>query len=119
MISIWKRRQPLKQVTRSETVRNNTVGDAVAAGEICKTNPRPPFQLRARYNGSSVKIFTFLLFPWILCAQDRPQFIWQGDVDGIDVLYLRDNVVNVKVQEGAPAANQGFKFYDRLPQTRQ
>jgi hypothetical protein len=66
-----------------------------------------------------VKFFTFLLFPWMLCAQDRPQFIWQGDVDGIDVLYLRDNVVNVKIQEGAPVANQVFKFYDRLPQTRQ
>jgi hypothetical protein len=66
-----------------------------------------------------VKFFTFVLYPWILCAQDRPQFIWQGDVDGIDVLYLRDNVVNVKVQEGAAVENQVFRFYDRLPQTRQ
>lgn len=66
-----------------------------------------------------MKFLTFVLFPWILCAQDRPQFIWQGDVDGIDVLYLRDNVVDVKVQEGAPVANQRFQFYDRLPQTRQ
>jgi hypothetical protein len=66
-----------------------------------------------------VRFCTLILFPWILCAQDRPQFIWQGDVDGIDVLYLRDNIVDVRIQQGAAVANERFQFFDRLPQTRQ
>ena len=66
-----------------------------------------------------MRFLLFVLSPLILCAQDRPQFVWQGDVDGVDVLYLRDKVVDVKVLEGAPVANQRFQFYDRLPQTRQ
>src|SRR5260370_2968650 len=94
------------------TVQNEPSTDATVE-ESC------PSKFCARYNGSSVRFLLFVLLPWVLCAQDRPQFIWQGDVDGIDVLYLRDKVVDVKVLDGAPVANQRFQFYDRLPQTKQ
>jgi len=67
----------------------------------------------------SVRIFLWLLLAPILPAQDRPQFVWQGEVDGIDVLYLRGDHLNVKSQEGAAPTRQQFHFYDRLPDSRQ
>ena len=75
--------------------------------------------METRYNGSLVKFLTLLLLPWVLCAQDRPQFVWQGEVDGIDILYLHGKYLDVKVQEGTPVAGQKFQFYDELPQVRQ
>jgi len=66
-----------------------------------------------------VKFLTLLIFGWTLCAQNRPQFVWQGEVDGIDILHLLDNRLEVQVQEGAPVARQRFQFYDRLPEVRQ
>lgn len=54
-----------------------------------------------------------------LTAEERPQFIWRGEVDGIDVLYVRGNHVDVRVQEGAPVERSQFHFYDPLPEVRQ
>ena len=45
--------------------------------------------------------------------------MWKGVVDGIVVLHLRDNRLNVQLQEGGPVEGQQFQFYDRLPETRQ
>lgn len=67
----------------------------------------------------SVRNLTWLLLAPILLAQDRPQFIWQGEVDGNDVLYLRGDHVNVKASEGASPTRQQFHFYDKLPDSRQ
>ena len=72
-----------------------------------------------KYNESSVKFLTLFIFGWTLCAQERPQFVWQGEVDGIDILHLRDNRLEVQVQEGAPVERQRFQFNDRLPEIRQ
>jgi hypothetical protein len=55
----------------------------------------------------------------MLPAQDRAQFIWQGEVDGIDILYLHADHLNVQAQEGAPVSRQQYHFYDRLPETHQ
>lgn len=66
-----------------------------------------------------MRILPLLAFPCILCAQNRPQFIWQGDVDGIDILYLHGKQLHVKVQEGADVARQRFQFYEVLPEVRQ
>lgn len=66
-----------------------------------------------------MRILTLLLLAPLLPAQDRPQFVWQGEVDGIDILYLRGNHLNVKASEGAPPTRQQFHFYDRLPDSRQ
>lgn len=82
------------------------------------TNQRR-LDLDTRYNRSLARFLILLLSPWILCAQDHPQFVWQGEVDGIDILYLHGKHLDVKVQEGAPVASQKFQFYDELPQVRQ
>lgn len=71
------------------------------------------------YNKWFVRISTWLFFAPILAAQDRPQFVWQGEVDGIDVLYLRADRLTVKVNEGASPTRQQFHFYDKLPESRQ
>ena len=70
----------------------------------------------------SVKASVFLpvfLFGGILFAQERPQFVWQGEVDGIDILYLRGNKLDVHIQEGAPVERAQFHFYDPLPDMRE
>jgi hypothetical protein len=71
------------------------------------------------YNKVSVRIFLWLLLAPVVPAQDRPQFAWQGQVDGIDVLYLRGDHLNVKATEGATPTGQQFHFYDKLPDSRQ
>ena len=67
----------------------------------------------------AVKLLPVLLFPCVLFAQNRPQFAWQGEVDGIVILHLRDNRVEVQLQEGSPVERQRFQFHDRLPESRQ
>lgn len=66
-----------------------------------------------------MKLAPFLLFPCVLFAQNRPQFVWQGQVDGIVILHLRDKRLDVQVQEGSPVERQQFQFHDRLPDSRQ
>lgn len=66
-----------------------------------------------------MKLLALLAVPCVLAAQSRPQFIWQGEVDGIDILYLHGNKLTVQVQEGAPVARQSFQFYQDLPEVRQ
>ncbi len=60
-----------------------------------------------------------LLFSALAHSQDHPQFIWQGEVDDVAILYLRANHLDTQAKEGAPPANPQFHFYDRLPDTRQ
>jgi hypothetical protein len=62
---------------------------------------------------------SFLLLLGAAVAQDSPQFVWQGQVDGVAILYLRGNRVDVQAKEGAPVAEQQFHFYHGLPETRQ
>ena len=67
----------------------------------------------------AVKLAPILLFTCALFAQNRPQFVWQGLVDGIVILHLRDKRLDTKVQEGSPVERQQFQFHDRLPDSRQ
>jgi len=67
----------------------------------------------------AVKISPVLLFACALTAQNRPQFVWRGQVDGIAILHLRDNRLDVQIQEGLPVEGQQFQFHDRLPDVRQ
>jgi hypothetical protein len=67
----------------------------------------------------AVKLAPLLLFPCVLFAQNRPQFVWQGQVDGIVILHLRDKRLDVQVQEGSPVERQQFQFHDRLPDSQQ
>jgi hypothetical protein len=54
-----------------------------------------------------------------LRAQDRPQFVWQGQVDGTAILHLTGKRLAVQIQDGAPVERQKFHFSDALPQTQQ
>ena len=55
----------------------------------------------------------------LLCAAQQPQLVWEGEVDGISVLYVRGNRLDVRTQQGLPVQRQRFRFYDRLPDSRQ
>ena len=55
----------------------------------------------------------------VASGQDRPQFAWQGQVDGVAILHLRGNRLDVQVKEGAPVTEQQFHFYHSLPETKQ
>jgi hypothetical protein len=59
-----------------------------------------------------------LLVP-LLAAQDQPQLVWEGQVDGISVLRVRGNRVQVEAQEGLPVERQRFHFNQPLPESRQ
>jgi hypothetical protein len=61
----------------------------------------------------------FLAASSLAIAQQRPQFIWQGEVEGIDVLYVHADHVEARAQEGAPPQGVRFHFYDPLPETQQ
>lgn len=86
------------------------------------SNPQPATSNQkpaTRYNEVSVRLLTCLLLAPLLPAQDRAQFIWQGEVDGIDILYLHADHLNVQPKEGAPVTRQQYHFYDRLPESHQ
>jgi hypothetical protein len=63
--------------------------------------------------------FLFLCVCAVLPAQDHPQFVWQGQVDGTAILHLARKRLTVQIQDGAPVERQKFHFSDALPQTRQ
>jgi hypothetical protein len=50
-----------------------------------------------------------------LRSQERPQFVWQGRVDGTAILHLAAKSVTVQVQNGGPVERQKFHFSDALP----
>jgi hypothetical protein len=66
-----------------------------------------------------VGLFVFLGLSVGLRAQDRPQFVWQGQVDGTAILHLAGKRLSVQIQDGAPVERQKFHFSDALPETRQ
>ena len=77
--------------------------------------PSPP----APVQWVRVRLLTLLLFTPLLPAQDRPQFIWQGEVDGIDILYLHASQLTVQIKDGAPVARQQYHFYAAVPDSHQ
>jgi len=48
-----------------------------------------------------------------------PQFVWQGQVDGIVILHLQGKHLTVQIQQGDPVERQRFHFSDALPETQQ
>ena len=63
-------------------------------------------------------IFLAALAP-LLAAQDQPQLVWEGQVDGITVLSVRENRLQAEAREGLPVDRQRFHFNQRLPGRRQ
>jgi hypothetical protein len=66
----------------------------------------------------TLTILAALLAP-LLAAQDQPQLVWEGQVDGINVLHVCGNRVQVEAREGLPVEHQRFHFNQRLPESRQ
>jgi hypothetical protein len=56
-----------------------------------------------------------------LSAQDRPQFVWQGQVQGTAILHLVGKRLALQIGSSAPlpVENQKFHFFDPLPESRQ
>jgi hypothetical protein len=52
-------------------------------------------------------------------AQEQPQLAWEGVVDGTSVLSIRGNRVQIEDREGLPVQRQRFRFFERLPDSRQ
>jgi hypothetical protein len=54
-----------------------------------------------------------------VCVGQDPRMIWEGEVDGTSILYIRGNRVDVMEKSGLPVQRQRFRFFDRLPDSRQ
>lgn len=71
-----------------------------------------------------MKALVFLWFCASLAAQanpqqDRPQFVWQGQVDGTVILHLTGKRMSVEVSSGAPVEREKFHFSAALPEVQQ
>jgi hypothetical protein len=51
-------------------------------------------------------------------AQDRPQLVWEGEVDGVSVLRVHGRRIDIEDREGLPVQRQRFQFAERLPDSR-
>ncbi|MFN3322729.1 MAG: hypothetical protein ACK5AZ_04465 [Bryobacteraceae bacterium] len=60
-----------------------------------------------------------LVLGWSLEAQSRPQLVWEGEVDATSILYVRGNRLEIEDRDGLPVQRQRFRFYERLPGSRQ
>lgn len=69
--------------------------------------------------GRSLPVVAGLLLGTALGAQEQPQFVWEGVVDGLSVLQVRGSRVQVDDRQGLPVQRQRFRFFDRLPDSRQ
>jgi hypothetical protein len=52
-------------------------------------------------------------------AQERPQLVWEGEVDGIVILHIRGDRSDVEERAGRPVARERSRFTSRLPQRSQ
>lgn len=55
----------------------------------------------------------------LLGAQDQPQLVWEGVVDGTSILSVRGSRIQIEDREGFPVQRQRHRFFDRLPDSRQ
>lgn len=51
-------------------------------------------------------------------GEPRPQLVWEGEVDGTSILYVRGGAVDIEDKGGLPVQRQRFRFYERLPERR-
>lgn len=51
--------------------------------------------------------------------QPRPQFTWEGEVDGVSVVHIRGDRVDIEDRQGAPVQRDRFRFFAPLPALRQ
>ncbi|MBM3747739.1 MAG: hypothetical protein FJW34_18280 [Acidobacteria bacterium] len=65
-----------------------------------------------------MKALLLLCLGPLLLAQDRPQLVWEGQVDGVSVLRAHGNRIDVEERQGLPVQRQRFRFFERLPDSR-
>lgn len=54
------------------------------------------------------------------CGQEQPQLVWEGEVDGAAVIYVRGIKLTVEIPGGgAPLQREGYRFFQPLPDSRQ
>jgi hypothetical protein len=78
-----------------------------------------PMMCNVNYKHHALGLFLVLGLSVGLRAQDRPQFVWQGQIDGTAILHLARKSLTVQIQDGAPIERQKFHFSDPLPETQQ
>ena len=66
-----------------------------------------------------MRIFSLFWLCPLLLAQDQPQMVWEGQVDGVIVLRVRGNRIDIEERQGLPVQRQRFRFFERLPDSRQ
>jgi hypothetical protein len=54
----------------------------------------------------------------LLLAQEQPQLVWEGQVDGASLLRVRGNRIDLEERQGLPVQRQRFRFFERLPDSR-
>ena len=52
-----------------------------------------------------------------LFSQERPQLVWQGQVDGVATLYIKGKQIEDGEKRRSTVQQQHFHFYHRLPET--
>jgi hypothetical protein len=66
-----------------------------------------------------MRIFSLFWLCPLLLAQDQPQMVWEGQVDGVIVLRVHGNRIDIEERQGLPVQRQRFRFFERLPDSRQ
>lgn len=69
--------------------------------------------------GGSQRLILLLLAAALLPAQDQPQLVWEGEVDGISILSIRGNRISIEDRQGLPVQRQRYRFFERLPDSNQ
>ena len=49
-------------------------------------------------------------------AQEQPQMVWEGQVDGVTLLRIHGGRVDADEEVGLPVQRQRFRFFERLPE---
>jgi hypothetical protein len=60
-----------------------------------------------------------LALPVLALAQQDPQLVWQGNVDGTSVIHVRGDRLDVEERQGGPVQRDRYRFYRPLPALRQ
>jgi hypothetical protein len=60
-----------------------------------------------------------LLFAALAVGQPQPQLVWEGEADGVHVLHIRGNRLDVDDRQGVPVQRDRHRFFERLPELRQ
>lgn len=68
----------------------------------------------------AVSVLLLAGFSAALYGQDRPQLIWEGEVDETATIYIRGDKLTVESRgDGTQVRHAGYRFFDKLPDSNQ